>query len=149
MADQRTVGTEDISSVTQSVSGVEYTSKVVAYPIQIRWKPGDLTTSSTTSPTNTITDTPTNLVAPADETATKIGVGVGISVLGLILIVVGVVWYYRRRAVASSTSPILTTDAHSKVELEANNVNARWNRVPPPAELQAHSRMTTLGQPVS
>lgn len=136
--DQRTLGTADITAYHPVVDGTMYQVKVVAYPIQIRWKDEDRLAHS---PTGGLSDTPggglSDTPAGGLSDGAKIGLGVGLGLLGLILIsaaVFAVVWWRRRRRQQPlALEPPVNFNVYPKAELDAQH------HAPLPGELSAAS----------
>jgi hypothetical protein len=123
LKDQRTLGTEDINIYHYTVSSVVYNVKVVAHPIQIRWKPEDRLTS-TTSTIATSSDATADSSEEASSglsTGAKIGLGVGLGLVGLIVLSAIIWWLRRRRVTRGPDQHPPTYEGWQKAELEASN----------------------------
>lgn len=133
--DQRTLGTEDIQVYRYTISEATYQVKLMAYPIQIRWKPEDRL--ATTTSTDATTSTSSNATAGTGgssyqssglSTGAKTGIGVGAGVLGLAAIAF-IGWWLRRLAVTrrgkaqnAPTTPNLNY-MYQKPELDGGHVH--------------------------
>lgn len=147
LQDQHTLGTEAVTTWrtlgTLGTEVVTYQSRVVAYPIQIRWKqsdrqsatptPATAASSATPNPVSSTTLTSTNTSAPKSSaeshpsatlsTGAKVGLGVGLGVSGLIVIGAFVWCCSRRRKTArGQRASAPANQVYSKAELDANAV---------------------------
>ncbi len=158
--DQRTLGTDDVTVWHWTAGGVVYNSKAVAYPIQIRWKAEDRASTptptdpgSSTAPTTGAGSGPVESESgqsgevgggssPGLSDGAKIGLGIGLGVLGIIAVVsVFLVWFcLKRRAVRKTQLPVAPDGnypaPYGKAELgPALPHELQGNVAPRPAEL--------------
>lgn len=142
--DQRSLGTETIS-VFRPVLGTPpttYQVRVVAYPIQVRWKAEDRIASSTSSvvsrPT-TPSATPTTSNTSNSHSSrlsggAKGGIAAAVTVVGLTaLALLGYWWFKRRMAHARAKNPTTkspTNFVYPKAELDAAMIDRRPVELP-------------------
>jgi hypothetical protein len=120
---------DDDTLSTRSTSVENY--KILAYPVQIRFKDSDLTTSGDETyirrealPTSTITDsssasegtsTPTSTSDGGESgglsTGAQVGIGVGVG-LGVLILIVAAILFWRRRRRYSKVSPQVQPQSH-------------------------------------
>jgi H+/gluconate symporter-like permease len=154
--DQRSLGTETIS-VFRPVLGTPpttYQVKVVAYPIQIRWKAEDRMASSTSSSSVVLGPTAPSAAPTTSNTSNshslrlsggaKGGIGAAVAVVGLITVaLLGYWWFKRRRSsprAENSTTEPSTNFVYPRAELDAAAIERR------PAELPSFHTYVSLSR---
>jgi hypothetical protein len=139
--DQRTLGTESIS-VFRPVSGtppVTYQVRIVAYPIQIRWKAEDFVVTSTSTAAIANKTGNSNSSSSGLSAGAKGGIAVAATVFGLlILALISYRWFKGRKGNRAEdiAAPNPTVNSmYQKAELDAAETQRK------PIELPSHQNM--------
>jgi len=140
---QYTLYTETIPWFTSVAGSITYQQRVVAYPIQIKWKPADRTSTTAPTPTSEPIKHSGGL-----STGAKAGIGVAVGLVALAIISFIVWWCLRKKSFPrseedrsleheTSVYPKAEMDANAvapKTEMDANDV-ARFRDSGKPSEL--------------
>jgi len=149
---QYTLYTKTIPWFTTVTGSITYQKKVVAYPIQIKWKAADRTSTAASAPTSEPIKHSGGL-----STGAKAGIGVSVGLVALAIISFIVWWCLRKKSFPRSEeedhSPGHETSVYPKAEMDANAVAAKAemdaNAVAPKAEMDANAvaRFRDSGKP--
>ncbi|KAH8882996.1 hypothetical protein GQ53DRAFT_771990 [Thozetella sp. PMI_491] len=126
--DQKTLSIENVISPKGTLSSTSYQVRAVAYPIQVRWKAGDVLITGIPSPSaSTAPDTSSSKSSELSADA-KAGLGAGLGLVGVAALG-SFIWWIRRRVLArrarrqshSSTENCVYPKAELEVPDPVNN----------------------------